>query len=71
MLAKHLIHTNTKEANKAREEERAKLGIGKDYKAEIQRARQFDPNTQIQDPAYYDEISKEIGIEKKSDWEEI
>lgn len=70
-IPKSQLLTDTKEANATREAERNKFGIGKDFRTVLQRARQFDPNTQIQDPAYYDEISKEIGIEKKSDWEEI
>ena len=32
MLSKHLILTNTKEANDARATERGKLGIGRNYK---------------------------------------
>lgn len=71
MLAKHLIQTDTKEAREAREAERAKLGIGKDYKTQVQKARQFDPATMVQDPAYYKEISEEIGIKTSPDWQDF
>lgn len=60
MLSKHLILTDTKEANDARAAERAKLGIGRDFKIINRPIEHWIPGLAI-DPQY----ARELGISNK------
>jgi hypothetical protein len=61
---KHLILTNTKEAEDFRAEERLKFGIGRDFK-KIKKT-EFNPDIQVIDPAYAASLGvTELGWEQE------
>ena len=62
---KNLLHTDSKEARLAREEDRLRLGLTKNYKLPQRPSQAYNPAVHIQDPAYF----KEMGI-SSSNWED-